>query len=78
MTDLTPAVSTVDQPAAPAPPGAPEGRERSAGLWADASRQLIRSPMFLIPLAYLLLITSMAAFPRLWTSQDPRACDVPS
>jgi peptide/nickel transport system permease protein/oligopeptide transport system permease protein len=32
--------------------------------------------MFLIPLAYLLLITSMAAFPRLWTSQDPRACDV--
>jgi oligopeptide transport system permease protein len=77
MTDLTPAVSTAEQPTAPAPPGAaPEDRERSASLWADARRQLQRSPMFLIPLAYLLIVGSMAAFPRLWTSQDPRDCNV--
>lgn len=77
MTDLTPAVSTAEPTAiTPTAPGAPEGKERSAGLWADAGRQLIRSPMFLIPLGYVLLVGSMALFPRLWTSQDPRACEV--
>ena len=78
MTDPSAAMTATvtDQPI-PTAGGAPEGgRERNAGLWADAGRQLIRSPMFLIPLAYLLLVGSMAAFPRLWTSQDPRACDV--
>ena len=78
MTDPSAAMTaTITDQATPTAGGAPEGgRERNAGLWADAGRQLIRSPMFLVPLAYLLLVGSMAAFPRLWTSQDPRACDV--
>lgn len=49
--------------------------ERNASLWADARRQLIRNPVFMIALLYIVVVASMAAFPTLWTSQDPRACD---
>ncbi|HEX6233622.1 MAG TPA: ABC transporter permease [Jiangellaceae bacterium] len=69
MSDVTTA-SVESQPAAP-----PE-YERSGSLWADAWRQLRRNPIFLISLGWVLIVTSMAAFPRLWTSQDPRACNV--
>jgi oligopeptide transport system permease protein len=79
MTDPSAAVAAAvtEQPTlGSTPTGAPEGQERNASLWADARRQLVRSPMFLIPLGYLLLVGSMAAVPRLWTSQDPRDCNV--
>jgi peptide/nickel transport system permease protein/oligopeptide transport system permease protein len=69
MSDVTTA-SVESQPTAP-----PE-YERSGSLWADAWRQLRRNPIFLISLGWVLIVTSMAAFPRLWTSQDPRACNV--
>src|SRR5690606_15434915 len=55
---------------------APEQRERSASLWADARRQLMRSPVFLIASGYILIVISMALLPFLWTRKDPRACDV--
>ena len=59
------------------PVATPAGaRERNASLWADARRQLIRDPIFVIAALYVLVISSMALFPRLWTSQDPRECDV--
>jgi ABC-type dipeptide/oligopeptide/nickel transport system permease subunit len=60
------------------PPGSAPGasKERNASLWADARRQLLRDPIFVLAALYILVITSMALFPRLWTSQDPRACDV--
>src|SRR5688572_12288326 len=48
----------------------------SAGLWRDAFGQLVRSPVALISTAFLLAIASMALAPWLWTSQDPRLCDV--
>lgn len=54
---------------------APE-QEASASLWADARSQLIRNPVFLAALGYVLLVVSMALFPWLWTSIDPRACNV--
>lgn len=54
---------------------APE-QDVSASLWADARRQLIRKPVFLAALGYVLVVVSMALFPWLWTSQDPRACSV--
>jgi len=57
-------------------PDAPEQRERSTSLWADARRQLLRSPVFLIASGYVLVVLSMALFPFLWTSKDPRDCDV--
>ncbi|GAA2520243.1 ABC transporter permease [Pilimelia columellifera] len=51
-------------------------KERNASLWADAWRQLRRNPVFIIAGIYVALVTSMALFPTLWTSQDPRACNV--
>lgn len=68
MSDVTTA-SVETQPAAPE-------QERSASLWADAWRQLRRNPIFLIALAWVLIVTSMAVFPKLWTDIDPRACNV--
>lgn len=61
-----------------APAGTPDqpgvSKERNASLWADAGRQLVRNPVFIIASLYILVVGSMAAFPTLWTSQDPRAC----
>lgn len=57
-------------------PGLAPGRERTASLWADARRQLIRNPLFVIASLFVLLVTSMAVVPFLWTSKDPLACTV--
>ncbi len=62
--------------APPETPVGPTGKERSASLWADARRQLIRRPTAIIPGIWLLLVGSMAVFPWLWTSEDPTDCDV--
>ena len=79
MSDPTSAVILTTEPKpteAPVTPGAPHGRERTASLWADARRQLIRRPTFVVPALFVLTIVSMAVFPSLWTSQDPHTCDV--
>jgi peptide/nickel transport system permease protein/oligopeptide transport system permease protein len=67
--------STAVAPTEP-PPTEPGSQERSASLWADARRELVRNPIFLVSMAFVLVVASMAAFPKLWTSQDPRLCDV--
>ncbi|WP_433529865.1 ABC transporter permease [Micromonospora sp. CA-263727] len=79
MSDLTSAGAAVggapvggDGPMADQP--AVGGKERSASLWADARRQLVRDPVFVLASLYILVVGSMAAFPWLWTSQDPRDC----
>jgi len=64
---------TTDEVPEPEAQGQPE---RSTSLWADARRQLIRSPVFLVAAGYVLIVISMALFPFLWTSKDPRNCDV--
>ncbi|HEX6871321.1 MAG TPA: ABC transporter permease [Micromonosporaceae bacterium] len=77
MTDLSSAATTIAEPE-PRPgdpdPGAGARSERNASLWADAARQLIRKPVFVLSFVYVLVVASMAAFPTLWTSQDPRNC----
>lgn len=50
------------------------GEERAAGLWSDAWRELRRNPVFIIASIVVLIIASMAAFPRLWTRADPHRC----
>ncbi|MDF2731920.1 MAG: binding-protein-dependent transport system inner rane component [Desertimonas sp.] len=91
MTDLT-AGTEIGPGHHPAPvelaegiPGAPLGDlshlgeptgERHATLWADARRQLIRSKVFVMSCFWVVIVTSMALVPRLWTSIDPRACNV--
>lgn len=51
-------------------------QEKPTSLWSDARRQLLRSPMFLGACAYIAVVTSMALFPWLWTSGDPRNCNI--
>jgi peptide/nickel transport system permease protein/oligopeptide transport system permease protein len=60
----------------PTPSGGAPSEQREAGLVADAWRQLRRSPTFVIPAIFILIVTSMALAPRLWTSKDPLACTV--
>lgn len=73
MSDITTAATEATE--SPSGTPAPDG-ERSAGLWADAWRLLRRNPIFLLSLGWVLIVTSMAVVPRLWTSTDPLACNV--
>jgi oligopeptide transport system permease protein len=52
------------------------GGGRRSSLWADAWRELRHNPMFIISSALIVLLAVMAAFPGLFTSQDPYACDL--
>ncbi|WP_205314687.1 ABC transporter permease [Nocardioides houyundeii] len=69
-------------PGSPAMGTGPEDATRASqegkpsSLWGDARRQLVRSPIFMLSLLYLLVVTSMAVFPKLWTSQDPFNCSI--
>jgi oligopeptide transport system permease protein len=47
-----------------------------ASLWSDAWRSLRRNPFFVVGALLLALFLAMAAFPQLFTSVDPRACDL--
>ena len=64
------------EPAPASPEGQAGGSQRTASLWSDARRQLMRNPIFLLSLLYILVVSSMAIFPGLWTDVDPRDCDV--
>jgi ABC-type dipeptide/oligopeptide/nickel transport system permease subunit len=62
-----------------APEAEPKGVEpsgRQASLWADAWRELRRNPLFLVASGLILLFGAMAVAPQLFTSADPRACDL--
>jgi oligopeptide transport system permease protein len=59
---------------APVNAGLPENaqkREKPRGLLGDAWRDLRRKPLFWISAAFILLFIVMAAFPQLFTSDDP-------
>jgi ABC-type dipeptide/oligopeptide/nickel transport system permease subunit len=49
---------------------------RTAGLWSDAWRALRRNPLFVVPAVIVAVFVVMAVAPRLFTSADPRACDL--
>jgi peptide/nickel transport system permease protein/oligopeptide transport system permease protein len=58
------------------PPVGEPTRERTASLWSDARRELMRKPVFLASMTFILIVSSMAAFPMLWTQKDPRLCNI--
>lgn len=58
------AVDRVDESGAP------------ASLWADAWRNLRRRPLFWVAATLIVLVVVVAAFPRLFTSLDPRFCEL--
>ena len=49
---------------------------RTAGLWSDAWRLLRRNPLFVVPAVVVIVFVVMAIAPGLFTSADPRACDL--
>jgi oligopeptide transport system permease protein len=49
---------------------------RQATLWSDAWRQLRRNPLFIVPAVVIVVFTVMAIWPSLFTSADPRMCDL--
>lgn len=50
--------------------------EKPSNLWTDAWNDLRKRPMFWISGALILLIIAVALLPNLFTSVDPRACDL--
>lgn len=84
MSDTVASLSSALNPAPvpgaePPPPGeapTPGSRRRDRSLWSDAVRGLVRNPVFVIAAVMVLAILSMALFPGLWTSTDPRDCDL--
>jgi peptide/nickel transport system permease protein/oligopeptide transport system permease protein len=75
MTEPSPPVAILP-PAPPAQLKSPEPAERGVSLWADARRQLLGNPVFVLSLVYVLVVASMAVAPTLWTDLDPRSCDL--
>lgn len=47
--------------------------DREASLWSDAWDVLKHNPMFWISVALIIVFIIMAAFPQLFTSQNPNA-----
>ncbi|MEX1179135.1 MAG: ABC transporter permease [Nitriliruptor sp.] len=47
-----------------------------ASLWGDAWRHLRRSPLFVVSATLLAIVIVMAIFPQLFTSADPRDCNL--
>lgn len=54
--------------------GAAEGE--SASLWGDAWHELLRNPIFVVPALIIVVLTVMAIWPQLFTTGDPRDCDL--
>lgn len=52
------------------------GQVSTASLWGDAWHQLRRNPFFVISALLVLLFIVMAIAPQLFTSADPRACNL--
>ncbi|MFC8044494.1 ABC transporter permease [Nocardia sp. NPDC057353] len=44
-------------------------------VWGDAWRRLRRNPVFLVAAVLIVLVVLVAAFPQLFTDQDPRYCN---
>ncbi|MFJ9027895.1 ABC transporter permease [Streptomyces sp. NPDC102274] len=66
-----------DQPAeTPAAPRADGKVGKPRSLWSDAWHDLRRNPLFVISAVLILFLLTMAAFPQLFTSADPRYADL--
>src|SRR5688572_10433190 len=71
---VAPGIPDQSGPAGSSPAAA--SKERNASLWADAWRQLIRKPIFIISAIYVLIVSSWAIVPSLWTGKEPDLCDI--
>ncbi|HEY0486885.1 MAG TPA: ABC transporter permease [Mycobacteriales bacterium] len=69
-------VARVETAGTPPGPVTEDAAGRHASLWGDAWRELRHDTLFVISAVVVLVLVVMAAFPRLFTSKDPRACDL--
>lgn len=77
MTDTAPLLSATAASNAPSSAGLngeTEKVDKPRSLFSDAMRDLRRRPVFWIGLGVVLLVTTMALFPGLFTPADPRHC----
>lgn len=72
----TPTAAAADPTTSGAGPLPDPTSDRARSLWSDAWRDLRRDPVFLIASVIVLAVISMVLFPSLWTSGDPRDCDL--
>ncbi|MCF2532953.1 ABC transporter permease [Yinghuangia soli] len=68
--------TTVEKSGAYAAPDGSGPQDKPRGAWAEAWRELSRSPRFYISGVILLLLLTMAFFPGWFTDQDPRFCPI--
>ena len=55
---------------------APDTTSAPTSLWKDAWHQMRSRPLFWVSAALILLVVVVSIFPQLFTSQDPRFCDL--
>ncbi|MFF7179417.1 ABC transporter permease subunit [Streptomyces sp. NPDC008121] len=66
-----------EQSATGAPAAKPaEKQEKPRSLWSDAWHDLRRNPIFLVSSVLIVVLLTMAVFPGLFTSADPRHADL--
>jgi ABC-type dipeptide/oligopeptide/nickel transport system permease subunit len=75
MTDAF-TVTTQPEPDHEPPPPQDQKREVSRSLWADGWRELRAKPGFWLCVAIVLVVSSMAVFPSLWTTGSPGDCQL--
>ncbi|MGO1983761.1 MAG: ABC transporter permease [Brachybacterium alimentarium] len=76
---LRPSAEHVVAPLDETPLGAVDAVDTTSAprsMWAEAGRSLIRNPVFVISAVLILIILVIAAFPSLFTSQDPNYGDI--
>ncbi|MDN5545470.1 MAG: ABC transporter permease, partial [Rhodococcus sp. (in: high G+C Gram-positive bacteria)] len=62
--------------AAPGETDAVKLDQAPTSMWTDAWRDLRKRPLFIISTIIILAVIVIAAFPSLFTSTDPRFCDL--
>jgi oligopeptide transport system permease protein len=72
----TPATEAVSASAAPAGGSNPGGGDKPRSLWSDAWHDLRRNPTFVLSSLLILFLIVVALFPGLFTSTDPKFCDL--
>jgi len=77
MTDIASETQVVGVADPEIPLGDPASRlAKPASLWSDAWKELRRKPMFIISGFLIILMMTIAAFPQLFASGDPREADL--
>jgi oligopeptide transport system permease protein len=73
---IHPASETALEAGTDAPSGEPQQADKPRSLTSDAWHDLRRNPIFIVSAVIIVVLVVMAAFPGVFTSKDPRFCDL--